>query len=74
MFESEDQEIEQRYKQVVDDVLTNDTPAYYIETSYENGQIIKRHPDGRKEYVTFDWMTKQERAIEPALDDYKAGC
>ena len=74
MFENEDLELEHRYKQAVDDVLTNDIPAYYIEASYESGQIIKKHPDGRKEYVTFDWMTKQERAMEPVLDDYKARC
>ncbi len=63
----EDQEIQARFQEQVQELLDRGIPIYYSETGDETGLIIKKHPDGRLEHVTFDWSTGKERILGPVL-------
>lgn len=61
----EDRGVRERYQEAVDALLEKGIPIYYSETGGAEGRIIKKHPCGKLEYVSFDWETRKERVIGP---------
>lgn len=63
---TEEQELQAKYGKVVQGLLDRGIPIYYSDPKDEEGLIIKRHPDGRREFVTFDFKQKAEVILGPA--------